>query len=138
MTGPEEGLGVGPRIVTVLGDLEAWRDLYAAAEPEERAAAASLAERLLDAVDEQAERMLALPFTGRKALLDENVWVLAQGADRLQYAGGDAGEDAFPALAQIVAALALQPGGITFAGHHWCALHRLCASATQITVKGRP
>lgn len=125
-------------LVTVLGDRRAWRDLYAAADPPERAAAAGLAERLMDVVDGHAERMLALPFPARKTLLDEDVWVLAQGADRLQYAACG-GEEAFAALARMVAALALQPGGVTFAGHHWCVLHRLCASATQITVeRGRP
>lgn len=123
------GLG----LVTVLGDRDVWRALYAAAGAPERAAAAALADRLMDVVDEQAERMLALPFPARKALLDKDVWVLAQGADRLQYAVGD-GEEAFAALARMVAALALQPGGLCFAGHHWCVLHRLCESADQITV----
>jgi hypothetical protein len=28
--------------------------------------------------------------------------------------------DAFNALAEGIAALAFQPGGVTFSGHHWC------------------
>ncbi|MBM0256372.1 hypothetical protein [Micromonospora sp. 4G55] len=48
----------------------------------------------------------------------------------LQY-GGKRGEAAkvFNALARGLAAGAYQPGGITFAGRHWCADHQLCVDA---------
>lgn len=35
----------------------------------------------------------------------------------------------FGALARSLATLAHTPGGVTFAGRHWCANHRLCVEA---------
>ncbi|WP_433460721.1 hypothetical protein [Micromonospora sp. CA-248212] len=35
----------------------------------------------------------------------------------------------FNALARALAAAAFQPGGITFAGMHWCTDHQQCADA---------
>lgn len=39
--------------------------------------------------------------------------------------------DVFAALARGLAAGAYQPGGITFAGRHWCADHATCTAATE-------
>ncbi|OLT13042.1 hypothetical protein BJF79_03845 [Actinomadura sp. CNU-125] len=121
-------------LMTVLGDRQAWQDLYSSEDAPSRARVEQLAERLQNEVDGEVEQMLHLPFPERKTLLDEAVWELAQGADVLLYAGEENGKQAFAALLRIVAILALQPGGITFLGHHWCVLHRLCRSAIQITV----
>jgi hypothetical protein len=47
--------------------------------------------------------------------------VITEKGDVLQY-GGQRGEAArtFTALARGLAAAAYQPGGVTFAGRHWC------------------
>lgn len=44
--------------------------------------------------------------------------------DTLQYGGGKKGEvaEGFNYLASALAALAYAPGGVTFAGRHWCTL----------------
>lgn len=53
--------------------------------------------------------------------------VCARG-DILMYGGGGKGEAAevFNSLARGLAALSLQPGGVTFAGMHWCQNHEQC------------
>jgi hypothetical protein len=45
--------------------------------------------------------------------------VIAAKGDVLQY-GGKGAAGAFNALARGLAAAAYQPGGVTFAGRHWC------------------
>ncbi|MEV7264665.1 hypothetical protein AB0N38_14045 [Micromonospora aurantiaca] len=57
--------------------------------------------------------------------------IVASQGDVLQYGSKRPGEaaKAFNALAQGLAALAWQPGGVTFAGRHWCVDHDACATA---------
>ena len=51
-------------------------------------------------------------------------------AEPVDDGGGTA--DTFNHLARGLAALAYQPGGVDFAGRHWCADHRACqAAATE-------
>jgi hypothetical protein len=56
--------------------------------------------------------------------------MVAERGDVLMF-GGKAGKAAevFNALAEGIAAAAYQPGGITFAGRHWCTDHRQCLDA---------
>lgn len=51
--------------------------------------------------------------------------------DVLQYGGGKRGDvaHAFKWLATGLAAAAYQPGGVTFAGRHWCTDHAACVDA---------
>lgn len=55
---------------------------------------------------------------------------IASRADALQF-GGKKGEAAevFNHLARGLAATAFQPGGVTFAGVHWCTDHAACEDA---------
>lgn len=62
----------------------------------------------------------------------EAVDPLASRGDVLQYGGGKRGEAAavFNHLARGLAALAHCPGGVTFAGRHWCVDHDVCTGTT--------
>jgi|GEM_PF-2057796 len=46
-----------------------------------------------------------------------------------------AAAEVFNALARGLAALAYQPGGVTFAGRHWCTDHAACQAAER-SVRG--
>lgn len=63
----------------------------------------------------------ALCFQERRAAAHQALTEVTQKGDELQYGDASAGP-----LAQIVATLALQPGGTTTLGHHWCVQHTLC------------
>ena len=53
--------------------------------------------------------------------------VIAERGDVLQYGGKrGAAADAFNALAKGLAVAAYAPGGVTFAGQHWCTDHAVC------------
>lgn len=56
--------------------------------------------------------------------------------DALQFGSRQAGRvtEVFNALAEGLACAAYQPGGITFAGRHWCTDHRLCLDAASAAV----
>lgn len=58
---------------------------------------------------------------------------VAHRGDVLQYGGGKRGEAArvFNCLARGLAAAAYNPGGITFAGIHWCVDHAECRAAER-------
>ncbi len=43
--------------------------------------------------------------------------------------GGKGSGEEFTILAQVLGALAHQPGGVTAFGHHWCANHAECEEA---------
>lgn len=62
---------------------------------------------------------------------------VASRGDALQY-GGKRGEAAkvFNHLARGLAALAYQPGGVTYAGQHWCADHAACLDAARQAAEG--
>lgn len=69
--------------------------------------------------------------------LDRQMWArrsadaIAANGDVLMYGSKRQGEaaKAFNALAQGLAAAAYQPGGVTFAGRHWCVDHAACQAA---------
>ncbi|MET8278237.1 hypothetical protein [Micromonospora sp. NPDC005174] len=67
---------------------------------------------------------------------------IAHRGDTLQFGSKKKGEAAqvFNALARALAAAAFQPGGITFAGVHWCTDHQQCAdsSANPLDVNATP
>lgn len=58
--------------------------------------------------------------------------VLAERADNLMFGNKKKGETAqvFNALAEGLAVAAYQPGGVTFAGRHWCTDHGRCERAS--------
>lgn len=57
--------------------------------------------------------------------------MVAERGDVLMFGSKKPGKAAevFNALAEGIAAAAYQPGGITFAGRHWCTDHRQCLDA---------
>lgn len=57
--------------------------------------------------------------------------MVAERGDVLQFGSTRPGKAAevFNALAEGLACAAYQPGGVTFAGRHWCTDHRLCEDA---------
>lgn len=64
---------------------------------------------------------------------------VAHRGDILQFGGPKRGEvaDVFNHLARGLACGAYQPGGITFAGKHWCTDHGICEEA-EAEVAKRP
>lgn len=78
----------------------------------------------------------------RQNYASEAATVIGSQGDILQYGGGRRGEVAnvFNHLARGLAAAAYLPGGVTFAGAHWCTDHAVCkdASATPIELKPKP
>lgn len=60
----------------------------------------------------------------------ESATIVGSQGDALQY-GGKRGQAAaaFNGLARGLAALAYAPGGVTFAGEHWCVDHAACLAA---------
>jgi hypothetical protein len=73
-----------------------------------------------------------------KAWAAEAADVIACKGDVLQYGSKRRGEaaDAFNHLARGLAALAQSPGGVLFAGRHWCIEHQwgtACADITALT-----
>ena len=59
--------------------------------------------------------------------------IIAAHGDIILYRGGKRGESAkaFNALAEGLAIGAFQPGGVTFAGEHWCVNHAECVAARE-------
>lgn len=57
--------------------------------------------------------------------------MVAERGDALQFGSSKAGKatEVFNALAEGLACAAYQPGGVTFAGRHWCTGHRQCLDA---------
>ncbi|MEU0081392.1 hypothetical protein ABZY58_26120 [Micromonospora tulbaghiae] len=70
----------------------------------------------------------------RQRWADAAVEAVAFRGDTLQF-GGKRGEaaDVFNHLARGIAAAAFAPGGITFAGEHWCTDHAACRAAEAAT-----
>jgi hypothetical protein len=66
--------------------------------------------------------------------INEAQWaagVIAERGDVLQYGGKPgAAAAAFNALAKGLAVAAFAPGGVTFAGLHWCVDHSVCTGET--------
>lgn len=68
----------------------------------------------------------------RAAIAQRSADEVACRGDILQFGSKKRGAvaDVFNHLARGIAVLAFQPGGVTFAGHHWCTSHALCEDAS--------
>lgn len=66
----------------------------------------------------------------REWLADQVRPQLQSGADDMLY-GGRGCAEAFAAYAKALALESFQPGGVTFAGLHWCQDHDACLRAIQ-------
>lgn len=69
-----------------------------------------------------------IPYDERDRIIEQ----INSKGDDLQYGGkrGSAAQ-AFNAMAKGLAALAYAPGGVTFAGQHWCTDHQVCLDADR-------
>jgi hypothetical protein len=65
------------------------------------------------------EEIAQLTDTERERRASESATTIGSHGDDLMF-GGRHTSDAFAALARALAVLAHQPGGVTFAGLHWC------------------
>ena len=76
----------------------------------------------------------------RVAIAQRSADEVACHGDTLQFGGGKRGDVAavFNHLARGLAAGAFAPGGITFAGHHWCTDHAVCLDADAGTATPPP
>lgn len=63
-----------------------------------------------------------------------NVFADMSGAADLMFGGKHAAAE-FNALALVLAAFAYQPGGVTFAGIHWCTDHTQCRHADFLATR---
>lgn len=73
-----------------------------------------------------------LPFEARHKLAMEASDAIASRGDVLMYGGKKgAAAEVFNQLARGLAVLACQPGGVTFAGMHWCIDHDECMAAAK-------
>lgn len=65
--------------------------------------------------------------------------IVAEHGDVLMFGTKKRGQvtEVFNALAEGIACAAYQPGGITFAGHHWCTDHQECLDAAADVARGR-
>ncbi|UJW28842.1 hypothetical protein L3Q67_26645 [Saccharothrix sp. AJ9571] len=70
---------------------------------------------VLTALDEVA----GLTAAERRRLASEAATIIGSHGDDLMFGGKHTG-DAFATLARALAVLAHQPGGVSFAGLHWC------------------
>ncbi|GAA3762406.1 hypothetical protein HDA32_005824 [Spinactinospora alkalitolerans] len=87
---------------------------------------ALLAAMLPTAVLTALPEVAGLTTRERRALAERSADALTAHGDDLVYGGRDCAPT-FAALARGLAAAALQPGGVTYAGHHFCVRpHRDC------------
>jgi hypothetical protein len=78
---------------------------------------------LLRDIDDELRAQTIATHTGRAVAT-----LLGEYGDQLQY-GGPRCSEAFAGVARGLACLAWAPGGVTFAGMHFCARHELCEKA---------
>lgn len=73
-------------------------------------------------------------FEQRQRIAGQAATVIGSRGDILQFGGGKRGEvaDVFNHLARGIAAASFAPGGITFAGVHWCPDHTVCEAAGAV------
>lgn len=105
------------------------------------AAAALLGGLLSVAVPVEIDRMRYMTeVTGEEYRLETAHkaarWIAEHGGNVL-YQGHKPGDSAraFAVLARGLAAAAFQPGGVTFAGIHWCTDHVLCVAAREAAAR---
>jgi hypothetical protein len=87
-----------------------------------------LGRRLAAMLPGDVVRASRLTGTERAARLAANTDLIVQHADKAMF-DDEEGRVAFRELAEVVAILALQPGGVDFAGRHWCVSHDACEAA---------
>jgi hypothetical protein len=80
-----------------------------------------LAIALESAVPLWIEELRPLTAAERQKKARKGVQAICEHGDVLQFGGGKPGQvaEAFNAIARGLAALAYQPGGVTFCGRHW-------------------
>ena len=96
--------------------------------PDEDSGKTLLATTLLVAVPLAIDEMRPWSTETRLAEIARCAQIIAYHGDDILYRSKKRGDTAtgFAALARALAALAYQPGGITFAGQHWCVNHDEC------------
>lgn len=99
----------------------------AAADPR----SAMLLDTLALAVPLQIRELARLTHDQRAETAERCAQVVAEHGDDLMFGSRRKGETAhvFNALATGLALAAYQPGGVTFAGQHWCTDHARCERA---------
>jgi hypothetical protein len=104
-------------IIRLAGD-----PLAMAGDPDLIAMREDLGRRLAHALPGETTRVSPRTAAGRAARLAAAVDLIVQHSDKAAFGDDDEeGRTAFAALTEVTAILALQPGGIDFAGRHWCA-----------------
>lgn len=89
-------------------------------------------QRMADWTPEQRIRYARNRWALMTGLLDKGG--LSGGAELLT-GGGERVKDEFVVLTGVLAALAYQPGGVTFGGMHWCTDHGACEMAALEAVE---
>lgn len=79
-------------------------------------------EILAVAVPGEIARLRLLPLSQAVEVARASAQTVAESADELLF-GGKRAAATFAALARGLAALSFAPGGVVFAGMHWCAVH---------------
>lgn len=80
------------------------------------------------AVPVEMMRMKGATYEQRKAVVDKEREVIAYRGDHIVFKAEETAH-ATASLIRVLAALAYQPGGVDFMGHHWCADHAECEAA---------
>lgn len=80
------------------------------------------------AVPVEMMRLAGMSFEQRAAIVDGEREVIAYRGDHIVFKAEETGRAA-ASLIRVLAALAYQPGGVDFMGHHWCADHAECEAA---------
>lgn len=93
----------------------------------------TLVETLAFAVPLWIDEIRSLTDSQRAARARRCSAMVAERGDVLQFGSSKPGKAAevFNALAEGLACGAYQPGGINFAGRHWCTNHQQCQEATD-------
>lgn len=122
-----------PYTLTVLGACDEWERLYGygpeaypAPGTGAKHAATLLVLELLDELPQVFETTAAMSWPVREAFIGDDILAVAQHGDIVQYSDGPRRAETMAALIRIVAVLALQPGGVSLFGHHWCGFHEIC------------
>lgn len=80
------------------------------------------------AVPVEMLRMQGATYEQRKQIVDSEREVIAYRGDHIVFKAEETGR-ATASLIRVLAALAYQPGGVDFMGHHWCSDHGACITA---------
>ena len=89
-----------------------------------------LTDYLAFAVPVEMMRQADLSPSIRLAYAKEAAAIVPERGDVIQFSASGTAK-ATAALIRGLAALAYQPGGVTFAGHHWCTDHSACEAVAS-------